>query len=123
MVVHHKRETNYAKGVAAEDLALKYLQKGGYEVLHTRYKTKFGEIDLIAQKNNVICFIEVKIRQSIEEALYAVTPKSRKRIEQSALFFISQNPEYQKCDMRFDVIAITEPFHILHLDNAWESSS
>lgn len=115
--------TNYAKGVMAEERARSYLRESGYKILETRYKTKFGEIDIIAEKGAVLCFVEVKIRQTLEDALMSVTPRARKRIELSALHFLSVYPEYVRYDMRFDVVAITASFDIVHLDNAWESSS
>lgn len=115
--------TNFAKGVAAEDLAARYLTDKGYVILAQRYKTKFGEIDLIAQKGDVLHFIEVKTRQTQEEALYSITPRAQRRIEQSALYFLSTHPRYNDCAMQFDVIAISAPFEILHLDNAWVTSS
>ena len=112
-------QTNYARGVEAEERAAQYLEKQKYEIIVRRYKTKFGEVDIIARKGNVLCFVEVKMRQTIEEALESVTYRTRGRIEQSALYFISQHPEYLEYDMRFDVLTITKPFQITHLDNAW----
>ncbi|MGH1376187.1 MAG: YraN family protein [Alphaproteobacteria bacterium] len=116
-------ETHYARGVKGEALACDYLRRQGFEILQQRYKTKFGEVDIIARMQDLICFVEVKVRGSLEEALEAVTPRSRKRIEQSALFFISENPDVMSCDMRFDVVAITQGGNITHLDNAWEACS
>ncbi len=116
-------DTNYARGVRAENQAAQYLEKQGYRILETRYKTKFGEIDLIVFKGEVLCFVEVKTRNTLSEALESVTPRSQKRIEQSALYFLSEYPEYSDKGMRFDVVAITSPFQITHLDNAWEARS
>lgn len=116
-------QTSYAKGLGAEDTAAEFLLKAGYNIIARRYKTKFGEIDLIAQRGTTLCFVEVKIRQTESEALESVTPRSQKRIELSALHFIATHESYANCDMRFDVIAITKPFKILHLDNAWEARS
>lgn len=112
-------QTSYAKGVHAEQSVAEFLERGAYKIVERRYKTKFGEIDLIAEKDNILCFVEVKARPSVEEALHSVTAKSRKRIEQSALFFISKNEQYCAYDLRFDVVAITKGGEITHLDNAW----
>lgn len=117
------QQTSYAKGVAAESKAAEFLIGGGYKIIEQRYKTKFGEIDIIAQKDNILCFIEVKVRRNYADALEAVTPRSCRRIERSALFYLSENPESLTRDMRFDVIAITEGCKISHLDNAWQASS
>ena len=121
----NNQETSYSRGTWAEGQAAAYLEERGYEVLHKRYKTKFGEIDLITQKGDMVCFVEVKMRGNKADALEAITKRARKRIENSALFFLSENPEFMSFDMRFDVIAIyksgnMEGFEITHLDNAWE---
>ena len=116
-------QTNHAKGADAETMAADYLARQGYDIIARRYKTKFGEIDLIARRKNTLCFVEVKIRQTDEDALTSVTARSQKRIENAALHFIALHPEYTDYDMRFDVVAISKPFKILHLDNAWQARS
>ena len=114
----HKKET-YDKGVWAEKYAAGYLVAKGYKILETRYKTQYGEIDIIIQKGNVIAFVEVKARRSIDEALESITPKIRERIGNAAQYYLSQNDEAAFCDLRFDVIAIKPPLFLAHLDNAW----
>ncbi len=119
----YENQTNHAIGMQGEEFAAQYLIERGYEVLERRYKTKFGEIDLIVEKDDVLCFVEVKLRQKLEDALHSVTLRARRRIEQSALYYISENPQVQDKSMRFDVIAIAKPFHVTHLDNAWEAGA
>ncbi len=114
-----RSKTNYTRGVEAEDYAASHLERDGYSILQRRYKTKFGEVDLIVLRDRVLCFVEVKARPVLADALDAVTIRTRRRIEKSALYFISQNIEYTDYDMRFDVVAVTEGEEITHLDNAW----
>jgi putative endonuclease len=114
---NHKQKT-YELGLKAEKMAAGYLTLKGYKVLEERYKTPYGEIDLIAQKKNLIAFIEVKARQTKEQALESITPRMKKRISQAALFYISQN-DVPAMDYRFDLMAVTIPFSIDHLKNAW----
>ncbi len=116
-------QTNYARGVQAEAKACEYLIEQGYQILKQRYKTKFGEVDIVALYENVLCFVEVKMRQDIQAALESVSARSCRRIENSALYFVSQHPQYERYDIRFDVIAITKPFQITHLDNAWQAGA
>jgi len=122
---NRKSQTSYAKGVRAEDAAADYLAAQGYKILERRYKTKYGEIDIIALQGNggqrILCFTEVKVRKTYEEAVEAVTPRSQQRIERSALSFLAQEPSYVAYDMRFDVVAITRGGKIWHLDNAWQA--
>ena len=118
------KATSYSKGVRAEKLAAEQLRGDGYSILKERYKTKFGEIDIVALKGQCLVFVEVKAHSSVSDSLYAVTPKTRRRIEQSALWFLSEYPEYVGFDMRFDVIPFAGDLSdggILgeHLDNAW----
>lgn len=115
-----KLQTSYSKGVEAEKAAARYLKRQGFEVLHERYKTKFGEIDLVAFKKNLLIFVEVKAHRQVDDSLYAVTPKTRRRIEQSALWFLSEFPEYNDFDMRFDVMVLKGGgSSVDYLDNAW----
>ncbi len=113
------KQLAYLKGLQAEESAARYLKKKGFDILEMRYKTKHGEVDLIAHQDNQLVFVEVKARKTYEDAVEAVTPKSRQRIERAALFFLQANPSYNECDMRFDIIVVNPPFSLHHLDNAW----
>lgn len=53
-------------GRAGEDLAQHYLQKHGFQIIANNFRTRFGEIDLIASKNSQYYFVEVKTRQSLD---------------------------------------------------------
>lgn len=118
-----RAKTNYSAGVEAEEVAADYLERKKFKILQRRYKTKFGEIDLVVQKSDMICFVEVKARKDAAQAMEAVTPRAQQRIEQSALYFLTQFPEYMPYQMRFDVIGILPDGAISHLDNAWEARS
>lgn len=123
MAILKSEETNYSKGVRAENIAADYLQRKDFGILETRYKTKYGEIDIIAKKDDMICFVEVKVRKNKADALESVTTRAQQRIENAALYFLSENPDYVACDMRFDVITISGDANISHLDNAWLARS
>ncbi len=113
-----KRKT-HDHGLLAEGAAEIYLRAKGYDILERRYKTPVGEIDLIARHSGVLVFIEVKGRPSIDEALYAITPRMRGRIADAAGHYIANHPECASNAMRFDVMAVKLPFSIHHLENAW----
>lgn len=116
------RKKNYTFGLKAENAAAFWLQVKGYKILERRYKTPMGEIDLIARKGNMLAFVEVKARQTKYQALESLTPSMRRRIEQAASSYISHNP-VGDCDMRFDLVTVTPPFLIHHLDNAWQRAA
>ncbi len=114
----HKKKT-YDRGVKAENTAALWLKFKGYKILERRYKTPVGEIDIIVRKRNVIAFIEVKARASKESALECLTPAMRERIERAALHYISRH-NVEGLQLRFDLITMSPPFKIHHLDNAWQ---
>lgn len=116
-------KTSYDKGIFAERLASIYLVLKGYRILQSRYKTGYGEIDLIARKGKTIIFVEVKQRQNEREGAEAITGKSQSRISNAAKQFISRNSRYADYDFRFDALLFIPPFFIRHLDNAWSVSS
>ncbi|PZO78547.1 MAG: YraN family protein [Micavibrio aeruginosavorus] len=118
MTVERKRQT-HDHGVLAEGAAEIFLRAKGYEILERRYKTPVGEIDLIARHKEFLVFIEVKGRPSIEEALFALTPRMRGRITDAAGHYIASHPECADSAMRFDVMAVKLPFSVHHLENAW----
>ncbi len=103
----------------AENVAALFLRAKGYEILKQRYKTTVGEIDMIARDGDYLVFIEVKGRASVDEGLFAVTPKMRGRIMQAAEHFLSSFPEHNGKPVRFDVMAVALPFKINHMENAF----
>lgn len=88
-----KRQRAHKRGLAAETWAAWYLRLTGWRILKRRYKTKAGEIDLIAKKRKTVAFVEVKARKTRDAALEAVTPASQKRIAKAAKIFVSQHPK------------------------------
>jgi putative endonuclease len=121
----HKKQT-YDRGLKAEKIAALYLRVKGYKILHQRYKTPFGEIDLIAQKGNVTAFVEVKARSTQAKALESLTPIMRRRIERAAGYFAArQSAVLHRTlhDLRFDLITLSTPLRIHHLDNAWRQGT
>lgn len=118
-----KQKTTYRRGLWAEFIAAWFLRLQGYRILATRYKTPVGEVDLIARKQNTLVFVEVKARKTAEAALEAVTPTMKRRIIRAAQTYIAYYPDYADYDMRFDVIGVSPPFSIQHLDNVWESTA
>ena len=113
----------YRLGLYDEILAALYLMLRGYRIIAWRYKTKIGEVDLIARRRQSLVFVEVKARQELSTALESVTAQMRKRITVAANSFLIKHPQYQNSEMRFDVIAVALPFSVQHLDNAWFSTT
>ena len=93
-------------GKQGEELAVKFLRKNGYKIKVCNYKTRIGEIDIIAGDGDTLVFIEVKTRESIEygQPFEAVNARKRKKLANVALLYLKKFDELPPC--RFDVISI-----------------
>jgi len=95
-------------GKMGEAIAVGRLKKEGYKIIETNYRTKLGEIDIIATDRDTIVFVEVKARKSSHfgSPKWAVTPKKQKKISIVALHYLkSTNQNTAKA--RFDVVTVT----------------
>ncbi|MEE1187060.1 MAG: YraN family protein [Acutalibacteraceae bacterium] len=112
-----------SKGAKGEKLAEKYLKKHKYKIIFRNYQTRFGEIDIIAKKDNIIAFCEVKTRTpgALVSGKEAVDKYKQKRIIKTALDYISRfKPDLQP---RFDVIEVvsdSKNSEVEHIENAFE---
>ena len=108
-------------------MAADYLRKKRYTIVAAGFRTRVGEIDLIAQDRKHLVFIEVKLRKSdrFAQAMEFVDVHKQNRIRSTAAIYLSQNPTELPC--RFDVIEIYAPEGIAtkkpvinHLEDAFE---
>ena len=100
----------YQFGYFAEKYAMILLWIKGYKILKHRYKSSFGEIDIIAKKKNFIIFIEVKARYKKINIENVLNPHQIQRIKKSAEDFIAKNRKLQNCSRRFDFIEVRPIF-------------
>lgn len=113
------RQKAQIKGHIAEWVASGFLRLKGYQILEKRYKTPVGEIDILARKKNYLVAIEVKSRNSLEDAAYSVTPFQKKRIERALLYYLTRKPS--PLFLRFDVVLIAPLKWPCHIQGAWNS--
>lgn len=116
----HDRRKSEEAGRFAETVALCLLRLKGWRLLARRYKTKFGEVDLVMRRGQVTAFIEVKARATIDGAIESVTPRQAKRISAAARQFMADDriAALQAC--RFDIVAVS-PYHWpRHIENAFD---
>lgn len=99
---------NISVGILGEKLARKHLKRQGYRILDKNYRTILGEIDIIAEDNHTLVFVEVKTRRdhSCGHPLEAVTPAKCRQISKVALFYLAEN-KMENRDARFDVVAVS----------------
>lgn len=98
-------------GALGEKLVCKVYKDNSYKILGVNYHSHFGEIDIIAQKKNILVFIEVKTRQgkTLYTAKEAVTYSKQQKIKSSALIYLQENPKMQNYVVRFDVAEVYNP--------------
>ena len=106
-------------GARYEQVAGKYLEEQGYQILQYNYHCRQGEIDIIARRRKLIIFAEVKKRRTIEKAAYAISARQKERIRRGAETFIARHPQYAGFQFRFDAVLIRFPFSVRHLENVW----
>lgn len=102
---------NQTLGQKGEETATEYLKKQGYEILDRNYREKWGEIDLVAKKDEVISFIEVKtLNVSRETSLVSpfenITRKKRQNLKRSARLYLARKRYPADIEWQIDVIAI-----------------
>ena len=114
-----RRRAAYRRGHAGERLAALRLMLAGYRILARRYRTKMGEIDLVARRGKTVAFVEVKRRDTVAAGLEAVTPQARIRIRRAAELFLRRNPVLADHALRFDIIVITPWAWPRHIADAW----
>ena len=108
-------------GREGEARAADYLRKQKYEVIGANYRCRFGELDLIAKKRELVVFVEVKLRKNdrFGAAADAVTLSKQDKLRKAAASWLASHD----CDAptRFDIIEIyTETGRINHIENAFE---
>ena len=118
---------NNVVGAWGESLAAAYLQKKKYKLLAQGFRSRFGEVDLIAQDRKYLVFVEVKLRKSARFAMAReyVDTRKQERLKITASLYLSQRPT--RLQPRFDVIEIYAPEgmntaapEIYHLEDAFQ---
>lgn len=106
-------------GILGEDIAVRMLELKGYKIIHRNYRCQWGEVDIIAEKDSEISFIEVKARRnySYGRPCEAVDLKKQKHIRNTAISYLREKDKgrifYRK--INFDVVEIV----IEHIKNAF----
>ena len=98
-------------GKSGEDLAVERLTEEGYAVLARRYRTRYGEIDIVARDGEAIVFVEVRRKSAADygSAAESVTPWKQRRVMRMAIDYLARLGLTDRCMVRFDVVAIDDP--------------
>jgi putative endonuclease len=112
------KKYSYYFGLIAELFSSLYLQCKLYTIISRRFKSPFGEIDIIAKKGNSIIFIEIKARKDTS-LMDFISKRQQQRINQAAQYFLLKNKKYQAHNLRFDAIIMNRYFWPKHFKNYW----
>jgi putative endonuclease len=109
-------------GLSAESRAAMLLVAKGYRILARRWKTPFGEIDIVARRRRALVFVEVKARERADDAAESVTERTKRRIVAAAELWLAHHPADAQREIRFDVMLVTPGRMPEHIANAFDAS-
>jgi len=114
-----KRREARRFGQMAEWLCLWRLRLSGYQILVQNYRQPVGEVDIIARHGSLIAFIEVKARQSVDQAAEAIVAKQKQRIERAATAYLATASLPENHQIRFDAMLVQPWRPIVWIRDAW----
>ena len=117
-----ERVAAFRLGLSAESRAAMFLIAKGYRIVARRWKTPFGEINIIARRRRALVFVEVKARDRADEAAEAVTERTKRRIVAAAELWLAHHPDDNERDIRFDVMLVAPGRMPQHIANAFDAS-
>jgi putative endonuclease len=117
-----ERVAAFRLGLSAESRAALLLIAKSYRILARRFKTPFGEIDIVARRRNDLVFVEVKARERIDDAAEAVSERGKRRIVAAAEFWLTRHPADAQCAIRFDAILVAPKKLPRHIVNAFDAT-
>jgi putative endonuclease len=118
---YSSRLTAERKGRKGETLAAVFLMLKGYRIIARRYKTKLGEVDIIARRRDVVAMVEVKARASVVEAMDAVDHSTMRRIEAAGDIWLSKQRDFARLNIRYDLIAILPRKWPVHVESLFQA--
>ena len=107
------------RGSFAEYRAALFLFFKGYRIVAFRYRTKLGEIDIIARKGNLIACIEVKARRSLDDSVFAVSDFAQRRIRAASDVWLTKQRDSARLSIRYAIISVTPWRWPVHLPDAF----
>ncbi len=105
-------------GQVAEWRAMWRLRLAGYTILARRYKTRLGEIDIVARRGGILVFVEVKARPGLQLAVDSLGARQFARVARAASLFIARHPRHAACSVRFDAVLVSGLWP-RHLPDVW----
>lgn len=101
-----KRRKALRRGHVSEYVAALYLAAKGYRIRAIRFRTKLGEIDIVARRGDLVVCVEVKARREVDSAVFAVTDAAQRRIRAAGEIWLSRQPDAHRLSLRCDIVAV-----------------
>jgi putative endonuclease len=117
-----ERQIAFRTGISAESRAAVLLIAKGFRILARRWKSPVGEIDIIARRRSLLVFVEVKARETLDDAAWSVTERQRSRIIAAAEAWLAQHADDRIRDIRFDAMLVAPGRIPRHIPAAFDAS-
>jgi putative endonuclease len=117
------RHVAFRTGISAESRAAAFLIAKGFRILARRWRSPVGEIDIVARRRTLLIFVEVKARDTLDDAAWSVTPRQRGRIIAAAEAWLARFPDPRIQDIRFDAVLVAPRSIPRHIPAAFDASS
>jgi putative endonuclease len=117
-----ERQIAFRTGISAESRAAALLIAKGCRILARRWKSPVGEIDIVARRRALLVFVEVKARDTLDDAAWAVSERQRRRIIAAAEAWLARNADDRIQDIRFDAMLVAPGRIPRHIPAAFDAS-
>lgn len=107
------------RGRFAEQRAAAALEAEGWRMLARRVRTPAGEIDLVAERDGLLAFVEVKARATLTDAAFALGAAQRGRLLRAAEAWMAANPDHGAAGVRFDVVVVDATGRVRRIADAF----
>lgn len=114
-----ERQAADGLGRRGEDAAAAWLERRGWTVLDRRVRTKAGEVDLVARREGLVAFVEVKVRKTAAALDFAIDERRLARVAAAAELLMGRYAQPGD-DIRVDVLLLAPGLLPRHIENAWQ---
>jgi len=121
-VARPERQAAFRTGISAESRAAAYLVAKGFRILARRWKSPAGEIDIVARRRRLLVFVEVKARNTIDEAAESLQARQQRRIAAAAEAWLAAYPDASIQDLRFDAVLVAPGKLPRHIPAAFDAN-
>jgi len=118
-----ERQVAFRTGISAESRAAAFLIAKGFRILARRWRSPVGEIDIVARRRTLLIFVEVKARDTLDDAAWSVTPRQRARIIAAAEAWLARFSDPRIQDIRFDAVLVAPRSIPRHIPAAFDASN